>query len=104
MARAGDRVRLVEERVPDSRDSKHDLRDGKYGRAVVFADHNADGDLDVYLGNYRIMANELLVHEDGRLVNRAEAKGVAGRRTLDRATLPNGQKVGYHWGHTIASS
>jgi hypothetical protein len=82
----------------------HDLAGGRYGRAVAWADFDADGDLDVYLGNYRLQANELLVHDDDRLADRAAALGVAGRVTDDRGTLPTGQRVGLRRGHTIAAS
>lgn len=82
----------------------HTLAGGRYGRAVVFADHDLDGDLDVYLGNYRLQPNELLANEDTHLVNRAKETGVEGRFSRDRATLPTGQKVGYSYGHTIAAS
>ena len=82
----------------------HALRGGEYGRAAAQADYDRDGDLDLYLGNYRLRPNELLANEDGHLVPAARAADVAGRRTEDRATLPDGRRVGYQWGHTIAAS
>ncbi len=82
----------------------HALPGGEYGRAAVQADYDLDGDLDVYLGNYRLRPNELLTNEDGHLVQGPNAAAVAGRRTHDRATRPDGSRVGYQWGHTIAAS
>ena len=83
----------------------HDLRAARYGRAVVWADFDRDGDQDVYLGNYRLQPNELLVNERGVLEERGAAHGVQGRhepeKFLDERTK---RRFGYQWGHTIASS
>ncbi len=51
---------------------KHDLKEPRYGRAVVWADYDADGDQDVYLGNYRLQPNDLLANEGGVLKNVAK--------------------------------
>jgi hypothetical protein len=91
-------------RLKDATD-RHDLGGGRYGRSVVFADYDRDGDLDAYLGNYRLQANELLENREGRLVNRAEAAGVAGRFGGVLGKHPTtGEEIGLHYGHTIASA
>ena len=82
----------------------HALAGGQYGRAAVQADYDLDGDLDLYLGNYRLRPNELLANEDGRLVQSPRTKDVAGKESYDRAVLPDGNRVGYQWGHTIAAA
>ncbi|MDJ0522372.1 MAG: VCBS repeat-containing protein [Planctomycetota bacterium] len=81
------------------------LETPRYGRAVVFADYDTDGDQDVYLGNYRLQPNELLVNEDGTLKDRAKELGVQGRfdpkQFFDEKTK---KRYGWQYGHTIASS
>ncbi len=81
------------------------LKTPRYGRAVVFADYDTDGDQDVYIGNYRLQPNELFVNQGGALQDQAQALGVQGRfnptQFLDEKT---GKRYGWQYGHTIASS
>ena len=97
-------LRNVEGKRFEETSEEHALQGGEYGRAAVQADYDLDGDLDLYLGNYRLRPNQLLANDAGRLVPAPHAAAVAGRRTDDRATLPDGSKVGYRWGHTIAAA
>jgi len=59
----------------------------------------------VYLGNYRLQPNELLVNEGGVLKERGEQHGVRGRHEPKKfEDKKTGRRFGYQWGHTIASS
>ncbi len=83
----------------------HDLKEPRYGRAVVFADFDRDGDLDAYLGNYRLSPNELFVNEGGTLRDRAKEAGVQGRYDPEAVLDPTtGQRFGPRYGHTIGAS
>jgi len=62
-------------------------------RGVTAADYDEDGDLDIYVSNYRLVANLLLRNDGkGRFTNVAPAAGVAGDGGLGA------------WGHTIGSA
>ena len=67
--------------------------DNRPGRGVTACDFDEDGDLDVYVSNYRLVANLLWVN-DGKGVFKEVAKpyGVAGDGGLGA------------WGHTIGSA
>ena len=61
------------------------------GRSVTVCDYDMDGDVDVYVSNYRLQENFFFVNEHGKLIEKAEEMGVAGR------------EVDGWWGHTIGS-
>jgi len=62
-------------------------------RGVTAADFDQDGDLDVYVSNYRLFPNLLWLNDGtGTFRNVAEARGVAGDGDLGA------------WGHTIGSA
>ncbi len=62
------------------------------GRGVNWGDYDNDGDLDIFVSNYRLQENFLWRNEgDGTFTNVAPALGVSGRET-----------DGW-WGHTIGS-
>ncbi len=67
------------------------------GRAVTWADFDLDGDLDIYVSNYRLTANYLWQNNGNcTFTDVAGNKGVAGRSEV---------RDGYTWyGHTIGSS
>ncbi|MCK4234653.1 VCBS repeat-containing protein [candidate division WOR-3 bacterium] len=63
------------------------------GRGVNWGDYDNDGDLDVYVSNYRLQENFLWRNNsDGTFTNAASLLGVAG------------DEVDGWWGHTIGSS
>ncbi len=49
------------------------------GRGAVPCDFDDDGDTDLYVANYRLDPDFLLVNRDGRLVNEARARGTEGQ-------------------------
>ncbi|MBO84490.1 MAG: hypothetical protein CL927_03975 [Deltaproteobacteria bacterium] len=62
------------------------------GRGVTVGDYDLDGDIDVFVSNYRLDRNFFLVNEgDGTLTNEANGNGTEG-------TLVNGA-----YGHTIGA-
>jgi tetratricopeptide (TPR) repeat protein len=62
------------------------------GRGVNWGDYDGDGDPDCYVSNYRLHENFLWENQgDGRFINQALKRGVAGV-----------EKDGW-WGHTIGS-
>ncbi len=68
------------------------------GRGVAWGDYDNDGDLDIYVSNYRIVPNYLWENNgDGTFTERAFDKGVAG---IERWW--SGQ--GPYYGHTIGSA
>ena len=62
------------------------------GRGVSPCDFDCDGDMDIFVSNYRLQENFLWKNEDGTAVNAALELGVAGNET-----------EGW-WGHTIGSA
>lgn len=61
------------------------------GRGVNWGDYDDDGDLDIYVSNYRLQENFLWRNEGGTFTNVAPELGVSGRET-----------EGW-WGHSIGS-
>jgi len=68
------------------------------GRGVSWADYDNDGDLDIYVSNYRLDPNYLWENQgDGTFVEVAQERGVAGIRRDDTGG-------GDAYGHTIGSA
>lgn len=62
------------------------------GRGVNMCDFDMDGDLDIYVSNYRLCANFLWENDgSGHFRNKADKYGLAGKENKD------------WWGHTIGS-
>ncbi|MHB9139032.1 MAG: CRTAC1 family protein [Victivallaceae bacterium] len=74
------------------------------GRGVTCCDFNNDGKIDIYVSNYRLMPNFLLVnHGEWKLPNEARAYGCAGSERKD-FVIKNKQGLIYgSSGHTIGS-
>ena len=62
------------------------------GRGVSPCDYDRDGDMDIFVSNYRLQENFLWENRRGEAVNAALLRGVAGTET-----------DGW-WGHTIGSA
>jgi len=63
------------------------------GRGITSADFDSDGDLDVYVSNYRLEPNQLWVNDgQGDFDEQATARGVAGTRSSGV------------WGHSIGAT
>ncbi len=62
------------------------------GRGVSPCDFDLDGDIDIFVSNYRLQENFLWENEDGIAVNSALQRGIAG------------VNVDSWWGHTIGSA
>lgn len=62
------------------------------GRGVSPCDFDLDGDMDIFVSNYRLQENFLWENENGEAVNTALSRGIAGA------------SVDGWWGHTIGSS
>ena len=62
------------------------------GRGVSPCDFDLDGDIDIFVSNYRLQENYLWENEDGAAVNSALQRGIAGIN------------VDGWWGHTIGSA
>ncbi len=75
-----------------------------YGRSIIFCDFDWDGDEDVYSGNYHLKPNFLYRNDGEKLAEVAREYGVTGLEDPERFTLPDGQKVGYQFGHTIGAA
>jgi len=66
------------------------------GRGVCAADFDFDGDLDIYVSNYRLNPNFLWLNSgDGIFINSAEEHGIEGVPILSGGH--------YYYGHTIGS-
>lgn len=64
-------------------------------RGVTACDFDGDADLDLYLSNYRLQPNELLVNDgQGRLVDDAPARGA----TATSPGFAGGHSIGAAWG------
>ncbi len=68
------------------------LDDHLCGRGVSPCDFDLDGDVDIFVSNYRLQENFLWENEEGRAVNTALVRGIAG------------VEVDGWWGHTIGSA
>lgn len=70
--------------------------DRRAGRGVTCADFDEDGDIDVYVSNYRLAPNYLWLNDgSGAFSDVAQTYGVAG--------VDEGGVGVYAWGHTIGS-
>ncbi len=68
------------------------------GRGVAFCDYDNDGDLDIHVSNYRLIANFLWRNDgSGRFTNVATTAGVTGDANYYQGSGP-------YYGHTIGSS
>ena len=68
------------------------LEEARCGRGVSPCDYDLDGDVDIFVSNYRLQENFLWENFEGNAVNSTLKLGVAG---VD---------IGGWWGHTIGSS
>jgi len=67
-------------------------KEKRAGRGVNFGDFDNDGDLDIFVSNYRLQENFLWVNDGtGKFQNKAKELGVSG------------EEVESWWGHTIGS-
>ncbi len=74
-----------------------DYTNPRHGRGVAWGDYDNDGDLDIYISNYRLVPNYLWENNgDGTFTDRASDRGVEGDATLYRGN--------WYWGHTIGSA
>ncbi|MCK4444822.1 MAG: VCBS repeat-containing protein, partial [Thermoplasmata archaeon] len=74
-----------------------DYTNPRQGRGVAWSDYDNDGDLDIYVSNYRLVPNYLWENNgDGTFTDRAPNRGVEGT-----ATRYSGS---WYWGHTIGSA
>ncbi|WP_218932508.1 CRTAC1 family protein [Adhaeretor mobilis] len=66
-------------------------------RGVTAADFDRDGDVDVYVSNYRLEANLLMVNDgNGNFENKAAARGVEGH--FNSSNISYGHTIGSAWG------
>lgn len=69
----------------------------KPARGVTAADFDEDGDLDIYVSNYRLEKNNLLLNDgDANFTDVATARGVAGDYSGSSASY--GHTIGSAWG------
>jgi hypothetical protein len=74
-----------------------DYTDPRHGRGVAWGDYDNDGDLDIYISNYRLVPNYLWENNgDGTFTDRASDRGVEGDATRFSGS--------WYWGHTIGSA
>ena len=78
-------------------DASYLARSGGAGRGVSMADYDQDGDMDIFVSNYRLQPNVLWINQLKQtgavsLINQAYATGAAGTQRLGS------------YGHTIGSS
>lgn len=72
------------------------------GRGVNWGDYDNDGDLDIYISNYRLHPNLLWENQgDGTFINVAEEKGVDGVKRYSYYDLLETEP---YYGHTIGSA
>ncbi len=76
------------------------LGDFSYARGVSFGDSDRDGDADLYVGNYRIVANRYYENQNGVLVGVSSQQGAETILEGQRRNLGGSD----YWGHTIASA
>jgi hypothetical protein len=77
---------------------------GRYGRAASACDHDLDGDMDLYVGNYRLQANFFLRNDgNARFSDVAKKNGSAGREMRYRDPK-TGRVYGPYRGHTIGAA
>ena len=73
--------------------------DRKAGRAVTIADFDEDGDVDIYVSNYRISDNFLWINDgDGNFTEEAAAYGIQADDIPCDATYTGGHTLGSAWG------
>jgi len=73
------------------------------GRAATTADFDEDGDIDIYVSNYRLSPNFLQINDGaGSFTNLAREYGVEGTKSLCIAS--GGAVTGVWYGHTIGST
>ncbi len=69
-----------------------------YGRIVVTCDFDEDGDLDIYVGNYRLLPNWLFVNNgDGTFTEQGYRRRVAGRPNMSGGRVYYGHTIGAQW-------
>lgn len=78
------------------------LGDQYYARGVSFGDTDRDGDADLYVGNYRIVANRYYDNQDGVLVGVSANSGDS--TEILEGTIRTAGGPSPYWGHTIASA
>ncbi len=76
-----------------------DYTSPRQGRGVAWGDYDNDGDLDIYISNYRLVPNYLWENNgDGTFTDRAFDRKVAGNGTLFMGNTYYGHTIGSAWG------